>query len=133
VIEQNFFIEKMMPIATVRKLSDTEMNHYRKPYLDKKSRLPMLVWPNEIPIDGTPEDVHSYISNSRKWLAQSEIPKLLLWAKPGMILSEESVHTMKKEIRNLETVFVGKGKHYLQEDQPTKIGSEISNWLEKIQ
>ncbi|MDH5656099.1 MAG: haloalkane dehalogenase, partial [Spirochaetia bacterium] len=60
------------------------------------------------------------------------IPKLLLWAKPGMILNEKSVRAMEKEIKNLETAFLGKGKHYIQEDHPAKIGNAISGWLKKI-
>jgi haloalkane dehalogenase len=32
---------------------------------------------------------------------------------------------------NTESVFVGKGRHYIQEDQPVAIGVALSNWLER--
>jgi len=35
----------------------TEMEVYRAPYRNRKRRLPTLVWPRELPIEGEPADV----------------------------------------------------------------------------
>jgi len=37
--------------------SGEEMDAYRAPFLDPKSRTPMWRWPNEMPLDGEPRDV----------------------------------------------------------------------------
>jgi len=55
VLEQNLFIEAVLPGGILRKLSDEEMDHYRKPYLAPgESRRPTLSWPRNIAIDGEP-------------------------------------------------------------------------------
>ncbi|KAL7781807.1 Alpha/Beta hydrolase protein [Trichoderma afarasin] len=35
-------------------------------------------------------------------------------------------------LRNVKGIFVGKGYHFLQEDHPHRIGTEILNWSQKI-
>src|SRR5713226_9229742 len=61
IMDNNMFVEATLPGAMLRKLSDEEMNHYREPYPDRESRLPLWRWPNEIPIDGEPADVHDIV------------------------------------------------------------------------
>ena len=64
------------------------------------------------------------------WLRRSPIPKLFLWAKPGMIVrGEKAAHKVAVIFPNTETVFVGEGRHYIQEDQPDAIGGALSDWL----
>jgi haloalkane dehalogenase len=58
VLQENFFVEKILPGAILRKLSDDEMAAYRRPFAEPgKSRRPTLTWPREIPIEGDPADV----------------------------------------------------------------------------
>ncbi len=132
IMEKNFFVEKLMKMAINRKLSQEEMDNYRTPYPDYNSRFPLYVWPNEIPIDGFPEDNHQAISDYSSWLKESEIPKLFLWVKPGAIIPHKQVPKIEGSMKNLTTVFVGSGKHYLQEDQPDAIGQAIANWFKGI-
>jgi haloalkane dehalogenase len=61
IIDQNVFIERVLPNAILRKLSEEEMNRYREPYLEPKSREPLWRWPNEIPIGGEPADVAAVV------------------------------------------------------------------------
>ena len=64
------------------------------------------------------------------WLRRSPIPKLFLWAKPGMIVrGEKAARQIAVMFPNTETVFVGEGRHYIQEDQPDAIGEALSDWL----
>lgn len=130
IVKNNFFIEKVLPNFMVRKLSSQEMNDYRQPYPDEKSRKPLFVWPNEIPIAGHPKRNHDLVAGYYEWLKKSELPKLLLWAKPGAIIKEKDIPRLESEIRNLTSVFVGKGKHYLQEDCPQQIGEAIVDWYQ---
>ena len=60
VLRDNMFVEKFLPGATLRPLADAEMNEYRRPFLNAgEDRRPMLSWPRQIPIDGSPSDTRS--------------------------------------------------------------------------
>jgi haloalkane dehalogenase len=132
IVKKNFFIEKMLPMFVVRKLSEEERDHYREPYLEEASRKPVLVWPNEIPIDGHPQDNTELVEQYIVKLKESDLPKLLLWAKPGVIIKEKDKDLIKSEFKNVKDVYLGKGKHYLQEDQPDKIGKAIVEWFQSL-
>jgi hypothetical protein len=49
LIDQNVFIEKVLPLSILRKLTEEEMAHYRRPFLEPASREPLWRFPNEIP------------------------------------------------------------------------------------
>ncbi len=132
IVKKNFFVEKVLPMFTVRKFTDAEMARYREPYPDEKSRKPLFVWPNEIPIDGHPKANEQIVQDYRKWLQVAKVPKLLLWAKPGAIIKPKDVPTIEDELPNLTSVFVGKGKHYVQEDCPDEIGNAIVQWWNEV-
>ncbi len=132
IVEKNFFVEKMLPMMIVRKLTAEEMAQYREPFLEPKSRRPVQVWPREIPFDGDPPDVHARIAEASRWLRGSTIPKLLLWVKPGVIIKKRDVEWWRREVPNLEDIYLGKGKHFLQEDHPGAIGDAIAKWLARV-
>ena len=55
------------------------MEAYRAPYRNRKRRLPTLVWPRELPIEGKPADVVALAEANAKWLiASTNLPKLSL-------------------------------------------------------
>jgi len=88
VLQDNFFIEKVLPGAILRKLSDEEMAEYRRPFAEPgESRRPTLTWPREIPIEGDPADVTAIVDAYADWLKTSSVPKLFLKAEPGGILA----------------------------------------------
>jgi len=131
-IEDNIFIEKILPSMTVRTLTKKEMDNYRGPYLEKESRKPLLMWPRELVIAGKPiqnlKRQQAYLEKLKK----SEIPKLLLHATPGALMPKEMVQWCKNNLRNLNTVYLGEGRHFLQEDHPIKISDAIVSWYKKI-
>ena len=49
IVNQNVFIERFLTGRILGKLTDEEMNRYREPFLEPKSRKPVWRWPNEIP------------------------------------------------------------------------------------
>ena len=57
ILEKNLFIEAVLPGSILRKLSDAEMNEYRRPFNDKKSRRPTLDWPRQIPLENDPPEI----------------------------------------------------------------------------
>ena len=71
VLDENMFVEVSLPSGILRKLSDEEMEAYRAPYRDRDRRLPTLVWPRELPIEGEPADVVAIVDENAQWLAAS--------------------------------------------------------------
>ena len=89
VLENNFFVEVMLPGSIIRDLSEEEHNEYRRPFANAgEDRRPTLTWPRQIPIEGDPADVTSIMDDYGKWLSTSDVPKLFFDAKPGAILGE---------------------------------------------
>jgi haloalkane dehalogenase len=131
IVNKNFFIEQLLPEAILRNLTEEEMNQYREPYKIAESRKPIWVWPNEIPIDGKPADVHRIVTNYNKWLQKTELPKILFYANPGGLINASVVEWSKANLKNLETVDLGQGIHYLQEDHPQAIGKALAKWIQQ--
>jgi haloalkane dehalogenase len=129
IFEQNVFVKGLLPGGVVRALSEAEQAYYESPYLDEKSREPVYRWPNELPIEGSPTDVYEIAEKYHKWLLESDIPKLMFWATPGVFVSEEQAHWYLENLKNVKGVFVGEGIHYLQEDHPHRIGTEIAEFV----
>ncbi len=132
IVFLNIFVEKMIPGAVVRKLREEEMDRYREPFRSRSSRKPILQWPNEIPINGKPADVYEAVSPYSEKLKQSKLPKLLFYAHPGGIIREDGVEWCKEKLKNLRTVDIGEGIHFLQEDNPHLIGSELAKWYKTL-
>ena len=105
------------------------MAEYAAPFPGVASRKPVEQWPRELPFDDGPADMTVVVN---AWLRRSPIPKLFLLAKPGAInRGEKAARRIATMFPNTESVFVGKGRHYIQEDQPEAIGVALSNWLER--
>jgi haloalkane dehalogenase len=128
IVNNNMFVEQILPGAIVRGLSDEEMERYREPFLEPESRKPLWRWPNEIPIEGEPADVAETVAAYNAWLQQTDLPKLLFYAEPGAILPAPVVDWCRQNLKNLSVVNVGRGIHFLQEDHPDLIGSELAKW-----
>jgi hypothetical protein len=88
VLQDNFFVEKILPGAILRTLSAQEMAEYRRPFANPgEGRRPTLAWPREIPIEGEPADVAAIAAAYADWLATSNVPKLFVKAEPGALLA----------------------------------------------
>ena len=130
ILEKNLFIEAVLPGSILRKLSDAEMNEYRRPFNDKKSRRPTLDWPRQIPLENDPPEICRIVDSYSQWMAENNIPKLFINAEPGAILigkQREFCRTWKNQKEG--TV---KGSHFIQEDSPNEIGNAIFDWLKGI-
>ena len=130
-LEDNFFIETLLPAAILRDLTSEEHAEYRRPFINAgEDRRPTLDGPRNLPIGGTPESSISIIDAYGKYLAQSAVlPKLFINADPGAFL----VGMARDFVRswpNLEEVTVA-GAHFIQEDSPDEIGKAILSWMSR--
>jgi haloalkane dehalogenase len=127
VLDDNVFVELVLPGAILRELSDEEMAEYRRPFAEPgEARRPTLTWPRQIPIDGQPPDVVEIVQAYGDWLARSPVPKLFVNAEPGAILTGPQ-RDLCRTFPNQEEVTV-KGVHFVQEDSPDEIGTAIADW-----
>jgi haloalkane dehalogenase len=132
IVDQNVFIEQLLPVAAGRPLSEKEMNFYRGPFLVPASRAKIWRLARETPIGGQPPDVWDAATTYSEKLQKSNLPKLLLYATPGALLTSEHVEWCKQNIRNLKTVYIGPGVHFLQESSPHQIGQEVATWIQSL-
>jgi haloalkane dehalogenase len=132
ILEGNVFVEGVLPLGIVRKLSDEEMSAYRAPFLTRQSRRPTWRFPNEIPIAGEPADVYSTMENAQRALAESSYPKLLFTGNPGALVSPAFAESFAKKLKNCRVVQLSSGVHYLQEDHPDVIGANVKEWLIEV-
>ena len=129
IVRENFFVEKVLPGSIVRKLTDSEMNVYREPFVEESARKPVFVFPNEIPFDGVPADVVAAVEAYDEALGEAGIPMLLLSFEPGAIIGAADVVWCKARFPTLIVKEMGSGIHFVQEDQPRAIGTTIAGWL----
>jgi haloalkane dehalogenase len=128
ILQQNLFMERILPTTTLRPLTEQELEVYRRPYLEPgESRLPLLVWPRELPFDGKPEDVYKVVAQYANWLATADIPKLFINANPGALLVG-SHREFCRSWPNQQEITVN-GRHLIQEDAPAEIGRAIASFI----
>jgi len=132
VLQNNYFVEKILPNAILRKLSDDEMAEYRRSFAEPgEGRRPTLTWPRQIPIEGEPADVHAIATEYADWLGTSNVPKLFLKAEPGAILANDTLVNLVRGWPALTEKTVA-GIHFVQEDSPDEIGRAIAGWMLKL-
>ena len=131
IIEENVFIERVLPGSVKRKMSDAEMDAYRAPFALTRDRVPIWRLPNELPIGGQPKDVDAMLRHAHEQLASASYPKLLFVGDPGALVSPAYAESFAAKLKNCRLVQLGSGAHYLQEDHPDTIGRTIADWIEE--
>jgi haloalkane dehalogenase len=131
VLDKNIFVERVLPGSVMRPMSEEEMDHYRRPYLNPgEDRRPTLTWPRQIPIEGEPQDVVTIVTDYGEWLVESDVPKLFVNADPGAILTGQQ-RDFCRTWPHQEEITVA-GNHFLQEDSPDDVGAAIANWYQGL-
>lgn len=133
VLDENFFIEKVLPSGISRRLTAAVHDAYREPFPDRESRAPILAWVREIPIEGAPADVTALVLRNQTVLSDPAMPVLLLHGEPGSVVTEAEVRWCSAHGRALTIASVGAGTHFLPEDRPAEIGAAVIDWLARRQ
>lgn len=129
-LEQNAFIEFNLPNTIMRRLTEEEMDAYRRPFAEPgEARRPTLTWPRQLPIDGEPADVTEIVQAYGEWLSRSDVPKLYIQGEPGLL--QPSQHAFCRVWPAQREVIV-RGLHNLQEDSPHEIGQAVASWLRDL-
>ena len=133
ILRENAFVERILPGSIHRKLSDDEMEIYRQPFPDERSRIPALRLPNELPIEGSPANVHELLSQAHAALKSATYPKMLFVGNPGALVSPAFGRTFATGLIDCELVELGNGAHYLQEDHPQAIAEGVIKLVERTE
>jgi haloalkane dehalogenase len=131
VLEQNVFVEGVLPASVKRQLTDEEMDHYREPFRNPgEDRRPTLSWPRNIPIEGEPADVVATVEEYGKWLSQSDVPKLFVKGEPGALIRGRALDFVRTWPNQTEVAVPG--VHFLQEDSPDEIGAAVASFVRAV-
>ncbi|MCZ2813284.1 haloalkane dehalogenase [Modestobacter sp. VKM Ac-2979] len=127
VLDQNVFVEKILPAEVRRGLSAEAHDRYRAPFGERADRWPTLEWPRQLPIEHVPPGVHDVVDRYGQWLAHSEVPKLFVNVEPGSIL----VGRQRDRVRRWPalTEVTVPGGHFVPEDSPDEIGRALAEWI----
>ena len=127
VLDDNFFVETVLPKSILRTLTEEEMDAYRAPFRTRDSRWPTLVWPRELPIDGEPADLVWVVDDYAAWLSTTDLPKLFISAEPGALLVGRAREFCRTWHHQREVSV--KGIHFIQEDSPDDIGLALRSFV----
>jgi haloalkane dehalogenase len=131
VLDNNVFVERVLPGSVLRTLAPEEMEAYRRPFARPgEDRRPTLTWPRQIPLGGEPADVVAIVADYAQWLSASDLPKLFVNAEPGAILVGAQREFCRSWPNQREVTVPG--NHFLQEDSPDEIGRAVADWVRTL-
>jgi len=130
ILDENFFVETVLPKSVLRPLSDQELAIYRQPFLARAARRPMLEWPRELPIEGEPADVVAIVERYGAWLARSQVAKLFINADPGALITDRAREFCRTWPNQREVTV--RGIHFVQDDAPHEIGQALRAFVQDL-
>jgi haloalkane dehalogenase len=127
VLDENVFLERMLPASVLDGLAPEALERYRAPFRNREDRWPMLEWPRQLPIENVPPRVHDVVAAYGQWLRTSDVPKLFVNADPGSIL----VGRVRKLVRKWPalTEVTVQARHFVPEDAPDELGRALGDWI----
>ena len=132
VVQQNYLVRKLLPSCIIRDLSSKEVEIYEQPFPTPESRKPLWQYVQDLPLGTGPDDVIELIDHYSKWLQQSSIPKLMMYAIPGFITTVATVQWARDHLHHLTLVGLDDVLHFAQESAPTLFRETLREWYLKI-
>lgn len=132
VLQKNGYLEPALRGTThhTEQLTKIVMEAYRAPYPTPESRLALLCWSRDIPVQET--DVsYAEMKQIEQGLPQfSRTPILLVWGMKDPVLSASVLHRWQQLYPHATTHELEDASHFLQEDAPERIVQWIEAFLE---
>lgn len=122
ILEQNFFVERLMPFAMARKLTPAEMEHYRRAQPSPEARRGVAEMPKQILaarplLERLSREVPARIGSK---------PALLVWGMRDLAFRPKALlPRMRSTFADHVVVELPGAKHYIQEDAPDEIADAI--------
>lgn len=121
IVEDNFFVERIMPISSARKLSELERAHYRLVQPTPAARRGVAMMPKQI-IGATPLLERLSREVPEKLGAK---PALITWGMGDIGFRPGMIPRMRAAFGDVVVVELPAAKHYIQEDAPAEIAAAI--------
>ena len=132
MVNQAFILEQLVPDLILRDLSEEEMNQNTAPYTKVADRKIMWKLPQEVPIGGNPAEAQIFFEQLQAFMTTTPIPKYMPHGDPGFNVSDSDYEFWTSLMPNSTNEVLGKGLHFLQEDEPHKLGIAIRNWVDGL-
>jgi haloalkane dehalogenase len=124
ILRRNFFVERLIPAGTARRLTAAEMDHYRGVQPSPQARRGVAEFPRQLLAAGP-------------WLAKvaAQVPGLL-GAKPVLLVwgmrdvafpPKATLPRIRATFGDVVLVELPKARHFIQEDAPEEIARAITN------
>jgi haloalkane dehalogenase len=124
IVKNNFFVEKIMPMAVKHPLADEVMHHYREALPTPRSRAGAAEFPRQlIEASAWLGDLEDAVKESL-----SNVPLLLTWGVHDIAFTKQYLERFRDDFHVVEVRRLD-AKHYIQEDAPGEIASAISAFL----
>ena len=82
----------------------------------------------DMPVGGRPAATYAIIAAYARYLKTTATPKLALYGTPGYVMPLSVLQAWGAGVPNLTIAGVGRGYHYLSEDEPGAIAQRIMAW-----
>jgi haloalkane dehalogenase len=122
ILEQNFFVENLIPSATSRRLSEEEIDHYRKVQPSPEARLGVAEFPRQLLL------ARDWMESLKARVEQTLGGKkaLFVWgAKDIAFPPRVYLPRWQSTFPDNVTVVFPEAKHFLQEDAPGEVAQAI--------
>jgi len=129
MVKEVSFAIGMIPMLTKRSLGEPEIAAYSLPFQTLEQRKTLMPLILDFPISGEPKKSHEAQVAYIEKLKQSVHPKLVLSISEPLIGTKEQMEWVAANLKNVTITPVGEGRHFMQEDQPEKIGQTINRWM----
>jgi pimeloyl-ACP methyl ester carboxylesterase len=131
IMRMNLFVKRVIPAGVDMDIPKSVLHRYLEPFPTARSRYPVYVFPNELPIRGRRNTTYREIEWVEKSLPDISCPVLLLTCTPGGIIGKARAAWLAERIGDLTVKDIGHGIHYMQEDNPAGIADAIVKWATK--
>jgi pimeloyl-ACP methyl ester carboxylesterase len=128
VLQKNGYLEPALQGTTAQreKLTKVVMEAYRAPFPTPESRLAMLCWSRDIPVQETDVSYAEMKRIERGLSRFNATPILLLWGMQDPVLPASILHQWQQVYPHATTHELADASHFLQEDAPEK----LVQWIE---
>ena len=122
IVDDNYFVERIMPWSSAKKLSELEREHYRAVQPSPAARRGVAMMPKQI-IGATPllerlaREVPSRLGSK---------PALITWGMKDLGFRPGMIGRVRAAFADVMVVELPRAKHYIQEDAPDEISQAIS-------
>lgn len=116
----NAFVNLIIPVGTARSLGHEEMRAYRGPFPTRASRTPTAIFPHQLMA------ARAYLADVEANLPRlSRKPALIVWGANDFAFRKPERQRFEQVFPDHRTVVLEGARHFIQEDEPGRIASEI--------